>query len=70
MHALNGAFHYLTTSNLPERNSPPHLHSSQSASSINDFKVEPNIDVDDMPTDLSTGGDRKYQNSSNSDCYP
>lgn len=54
VHALNGAFHYLSTSNLPERNSPPQSHSSSQS------------DMDDMPTDLSTG----VRSSSNSDCYP
>lgn len=67
VHALNGAFHHLSTSSAPERSSP-HSHSSQtnqSNASI-EFKMEPSIDVDDMPTDLSTGGDRR----STADCYP
>lgn len=67
VHALNGAFHHLSTSSAPERSSP-HSHSSQinqSNASI-EFKMEPSIDIDDMPTDLSTGGDRR----SNADCYP
>lgn len=51
--ALNGAFHYLTTSAVPERHSPPQSHSSQS-------------DMDDMPTDLSTG----VRSSNKADCYP
>lgn len=71
VHALNGAFHYLSTSS---QNSPPHPSSpnhsiqsqSSSSSSVSAFKQEPSIDIDDMPTDLSTGGERK----SNSDCYP
>lgn len=54
VHALNGAFHYLTTSTLPDRNSPPQSHSSSQS------------DMDDMPTDLSTG----VRASNNSDCYP
>lgn len=67
VHALNGAFHHLSTSSAPERTSP-HSHSSQTNQSniTVEFKMEPSIDVDDMPTDLSTGGDRR----SNADCYP
>lgn len=86
VHALNGAFHYLSTSSLsPSERSPSHLTSSPhiqttssvsstsplspSSAGVTEFKMEPNIDVDDMPTDLSTGGDRKY-NGENADCYP
>lgn len=72
VHALNGAFHYLSTSSVPERISP-HSNSSQrnQSNASPEFKVEPSIDIDDMPTDLSTNGDRKYNNgNSNTDCYP
>ncbi|XP_055296021.1 ets DNA-binding protein pokkuri isoform X2 [Sitodiplosis mosellana] len=44
VHALNGAFHYLTTSTVPDRSSPPQSHSSSQS------------DMDDQPTDLSTSG--------------
>lgn len=54
VHALNGAFHYLTTSTVPDRSSPPQSHSSSQS------------DMDDQPTDLSTTSGRK----SNPDCYP
>lgn len=64
VHALNGAFHHLSTSSAPERSSP-HSQTNQSNAPI-EFKMEPSIDIDDMPTDLSTGGDRR----SNADCYP
>lgn len=40
--ALNGAFHYLTTSTVPDRTTPPRSHSSSQS------------DMDDQPTDLST----------------
>lgn len=54
VHALNGAFHYLSTaSNVPDRSSPPQSHSSSQS------------DMDDQPTDLSTSG-----RTSNPDCYP
>lgn len=68
VHALNGAFHHLSTSCAPERSSP-HSHSSQTNQSNTsvDFKMEPSIEIDDMPTDLSTGGDRR---SNTADCYP
>lgn len=67
VHALNGAFHHLSTSSEPERSSP-HSHSLQlnPSNPTIEFKMEPSIDIDDMPTDLSTGGDRR----SNADCYP
>jgi len=35
--------------------------------------MEPSIDIDDMPTDLSTGGERKFNgpaSAANPDCYP
>lgn len=81
VHALNGAFHYLSTSSLsPTDRSPSHLTSSphnipttssvSSSSPSSDFKMEPNVDVDDMPTDLSTGGDRKYNGSGENGDYP
>lgn len=44
VHALNGAFHYLSTSSVPDRSSPPQSHSSSQS------------DMDDQPTDLSTSG--------------
>lgn len=44
VHALNGAFHYLSTSAVPDRSSPPQSHSSSQS------------DMDDQPTDLSTSG--------------
>lgn len=54
VHALNGAFHYLSTAtNVPDRSSPPQSHSSSQS------------DMDDQPTDLSTSG-----RTSNPDCYP
>lgn len=39
----------------------------------NDFKMEPQSQADEMPTDLSTGSnaERKYNgNNGNSECYP
>lgn len=54
VHALNGAFHYLSTAaNVPDRSSPPQSHSSSHS------------DMDDQPTDLSTSA-----RTSNPDCYP
>lgn len=67
VHALNGAFHYLSTSTLSERGSPQSSSSQQNASNSSiDFKREPSVEMDELPTDLSTGGDRR----SNADCYP
>lgn len=62
--ALNGAFHYLTTSTIAERSSPQSNPPQQNPP--NEFKREPSIEIDEMPTDLSTGGDRR----NNSDCFP
>lgn len=78
VHALNGAFHYLSTSTMPPQSpsqiSPPVQMQSQQQqrSSPVEFKSEPSIEIDDMPTDLSTGGERKYSSSgsANVDCYP
>lgn len=65
VHALNGAFHHLSTSSPVMMNSPSAQQSGESHTF--DFKIEPNM-ADDLPTDLSTSSDRKYSNSS--ECYP
>ncbi len=64
--ALNGAFHQLTTSS-----SPTLIQHHQNGQPVTHFKMEPNMDAEDLPTDLSTSGNSERNKfNSNSECYP
>lgn len=65
--ALNGAFHQLTTSS-----SPTLLPHHQNGQPVTHFKMEPNMDVEDLPTDLSTtsGNSERNKFNGNSECFP
>lgn len=62
--ALNGAFHQLSTSS-----SPTMIQHQQNGQPVTHFKMEPNMDAEDLPTDLSTNNERN-KFSTNSECYP
>lgn len=64
--ALNGAFHQLSTSS-----SPTMLPHHQNGQPVTHFKMEPNMDAEDLPTDLSTSGtSERNKFNANSECYP
>lgn len=65
--ALNGAFHQLTTAS-----SPTMIQHHQNGQPVTHFKMEPNMDAEDLPTDLSTSGnsERNKFNTNQSECYP
>ncbi|XP_037038868.1 ets DNA-binding protein pokkuri isoform X2 [Bradysia coprophila] len=65
--ALNGAFHQLTTSS-----SPTLIPHHQNGQPVTHFKMEPNMDVEDLPTDLSTtsGNSERNKFNGNSECFP
>lgn len=64
--ALNGAFHQLTTAS-----SPTMLQHHQNGQPVTHFKMEPNMDAEDLPTDLSTSGNSERNKfNTNSECYP
>lgn len=67
--ALNGAFHQLSTSSSPTM--VQHQQNGSSQHPITHFKMEPNMDTDELPTDLSVSGNSK-RNTYNvkSECYP
>lgn len=64
--ALNGAFHQLSTSS-----SPTMVQHHQNGQPVTHFKMEPNMDAEDLPTDLSTSGNSERNKfNTNSECYP
>lgn len=65
--ALNGAFHQLSTSSSPTMVQ----HQNGNGQPVTHFKMEPNMDAEDLPTDLSTSGNSERNKfNTNSECYP